>query len=286
MGQLWIYRNNARFQGETVSSGQWREFVRQYGRRGPTEWGSTKWIRSRSSRKIIREELDPGDLFLCWQTDERAAIGLARLTKLEQRGEWTDLILEPVLEFPAPVRLRELAEQDASLRQVGFIAKHSQGTLARASADDADILLLACGVDPKTLDVTAVFDGPRRLGTGFGNPEENRRVESAGMSAVREALENQDWDVDEVSRTRGIGYDLRATRGRSEDHVEVKAVRGTARSFIITEGELQASKTDRRWRLALVTEALTRPTITWYSPSELRELEIRAVSHIASDPHT
>ena len=87
---LWIYRNNAKYQGDTVSIGDWTEFFDEYGADGPTEWGSTQWIKSPESRKIIREELRPGDVFLCWQTNKNSAIGLARFVEPRLVGEWTE----------------------------------------------------------------------------------------------------------------------------------------------------------------------------------------------------
>lgn len=282
MGRLWVYRNNRRQQGELISSGSWPAFFQELATDGAIEWGSTEWIRSSESRKIIREELEVGDLFLCWQTDDRAAIGIARLEELE-RGEWDVLYLEPVVEFPAPVPLRDLAEDDASLARVGFIAKRSQGTLARVTDREANVVLRACGVDPKTLDVVAIAS-EGRVGAGFGEASMNRQVELAGMKVVARELEGDEWVVEDRSKERGPGFDLRATRGGIVRHIEVKAVRGSDPAFILTEGELQAARRDRRWELALVTRAMTRPELTWYSRHEvLKELEIRPISHMVRD---
>ncbi len=61
-----------------------------------------------------------------------------------------------------------------------------------------------------------------------------------------------------MSRERDkIGYDLEATKGRGELHVEVKGVSGAALKFPITSNEVKQATNDKAFRLMVVTQALT-----------------------------
>ncbi len=46
--------------------------------RGPYEMGDEGWIKSASSLRYLREEVKRGDLFLCYETDRKQVVGLAR----------------------------------------------------------------------------------------------------------------------------------------------------------------------------------------------------------------
>ncbi|MGE0443036.1 MAG: DUF3883 domain-containing protein [Gemmatimonadales bacterium] len=92
-------------------------------------------------------------------------------------------------------------------------------------------------------------------GAGFGSPAENRRVERAAVTAVTKRLRAEGWTVTSVEAARQ-GFDLRCTRGTDELHAEVKGVRGSHPSFIITAGELEAARYDRQFALFVVTNAL------------------------------
>ncbi len=93
-------------------------------------------------------------------------------------------------------------------------------------------------------------------GQGFGSVEESERVERAAVQHVKHKYESARWSVKSVEH-ESCGYDLRCTRGTEECHVEVKGTAGRERSFIITANEHETAKSDRRFRLALVTGALT-----------------------------
>lgn len=284
MPALWVYRNNRQYEGATIAVGDWRELF-DLAPPEPIQWGSTEWIRSPESRKIIREELSPGDLFLCWQTDRRAAVGMARFAGAQQRGEWIDLHLEPVTFFRQPVRLRELAKRDRELAGVSFIAKHSRGTLARTSRSETEVILRACGVAATVLGDGNAPAAVKGVGAGFGDPLGNRQVEQAAIAATARHLRRQGWAVVDVSAQRGLGYDLLARREGQEQHVEVKGIRGTALRFVITDAELRASRRDGRWCLALVRAAVDDPRVELWSPGELHRLDIRPIAHLVREPH-
>lgn len=96
-----------------------------------------------------------------------------------------------------------------------------------------------------------------KVGAGFGSPEQNRKVEAAAIKKATRELRSKGYSV--VSRERDkIGYDLEATKGRSELHVEVKGVTGWAVKFPITSNEVKRAAKDKAFRLMVVTQALTR----------------------------
>jgi hypothetical protein len=56
-----------------------------------------------------------------------------------------------------------------------------------------------------------------------------------------------------------VGYDLHATRGMEELHIEVKGCGGDNPRFFVSRNEFAKGKRDAQWRLAVITRALRRP---------------------------
>jgi hypothetical protein len=89
------------------------------------------------------------------------------------------------------------------------------------------------------------------------------KVERAAVRHVKELLLRKGYRV--RSREREVcGYDLHATKRRSEMHVEVKGCSGMTPGFFISRTEHQAYQTDPKWRLVVVTGALRRPVASKY----------------------
>jgi len=79
----------------------------------------------------------------------------------------------------------------------------------------------------------------------------NPATEAAAVRFVRRKLRASGYAV--KSREREIcGYDLHATKGSTEVHVEVKGSVGRIPHFFISRTELKAAATDPDWRLAVV----------------------------------
>jgi hypothetical protein len=99
-------------------------------------------------------------------------------------------------------------------------------------------------------------------GAGFGDAQTNRLVERAAVRKVMHRLRQQGYRV--VSREKDrCGYDLEATKGRQELHVEVKGISGQGLQFPITKQEVQVSSADPAFRLVAVTQARTRKAQLW-----------------------
>jgi hypothetical protein len=94
-------------------------------------------------------------------------------------------------------------------------------------------------------------------GAGFGDPKMNRKVERAAVAFVTDWYVKQGWQVQSVE-AECCGFDLLCSKHGKEEHVEVKGVRGTVPSFIITRGEVQRAKNDTCFVLVVVTEALSK----------------------------
>lgn len=106
---------------------------------------------------------------------------------------------------------------------------------------------------------------------GFGTPEHRRNVELAAERAVTAELEQQGYDVIRRSDEK-IGYDLQAIdkQNRCELYVEVKGTAGTDRRFYMTPKEREFTSTDG-WRLAMVTDALGNPGVTFFTCREMEQ---------------
>ena len=74
-----------------------------------------------------------------------------------------------------------------------------------------------------------------QMGAGFGDPAENKLVETAAVRAVVKHYEVSGWLVRSVERDK-CGFDLECTKGGVIQQVEVKGVGGTGLCFIITAG--------------------------------------------------
>jgi uncharacterized protein DUF3883 len=99
---------------------------------------------------------------------------------------------------------------------------------------------------------------PRSPGAAGPWARPNPRSEHAAIRHVSRHLRDDGYSV--RSREREIcGYDLHATRGGQELHVEVKGCRDSLPRFFISRTELKIARADTRWRLAVVTNASRRP---------------------------
>jgi hypothetical protein len=118
------------------------------------------------------------------------------------------------------------------------------------------------GVRPLTQATARRFDEligthqPNARGGGYGKSEQNREVEIAAVSFVKEWYGKQGWVVESVERDR-CGYDVVCRFASEEEHVEVKGVSGSDQGFTITAGEVRQARDDSRFRLCVVTDALS-----------------------------
>jgi len=107
-------------------------------------------------------------------------------------------------------------------------------------------------------------------GAGFGTPEENRKVEQAAIQFVMNWYQEDGWEVLSVEQKK-CGYDLHCTKADEEEHVEVKGIRGNAPQFMMTASEVNLSHSDPAFRLCLVLNALTNPSLSYLTGREFTQ---------------
>lgn len=119
-------------------------------------------------------------------------------------------------------------------------------------------------------------------GAGYGDAEENKLVEEAAIDAVRQHYESNGWLVSSVEREQR-GFDLECRKGEFAEDVEVKGVRGSEQSFVITAGEVRQAGANKNFVLMVVALALSEsPLIFRYSGSEfLDQFELSPVQYRA-----
>ena len=124
---------------------------------------------------------------------------------------------------------------------------------------------------------------PAPSGAGFGNPEENKKVEEAAIAVVKEKYDLAGWKVRSVERDK-CGFDLECHKGETTENVEVKGVSGTEQSFFITAGEVEQAKINSKFVLIVVTSALSSsPVLSRCSGPEFdRRFELKVVLYRAA----
>jgi hypothetical protein len=120
-------------------------------------------------------------------------------------------------------------------------------------------------------------------GAGFGEAEQNRKIEQAAIRLVTDWYVRKGWKVRSMEALR-CGFDLLCTHASVEDHVEVKGVSGADRNFTLTAGELRKAKNDGRFLLALVTNALSgRPSLELFAAQRfLSEFRFEPIQYRAT----
>jgi len=123
----------------------------------------------------------------------------------------------------------------------------------------------------------------RQSGGGFGDPAENKIVESKAIRAVVKTYEADGWSVRSVERER-CGFDLVCSKKGAVENVEVKGVSAAQECFIITTNEAEQARTNIRFVLMVVTLALSAsPKLSKYSGLEFRRrFELSPIQYRAS----
>jgi hypothetical protein len=104
---MWVYKNNALGGDHQRATG---DFAELFDGKRAQEWGG-KWAFGARSSNYLDEGVGVGDEMLCYQTDKRAIIGLATVSKLTF-GDDARLWLRPVHRFPGSgVKVHQLKKQ-------------------------------------------------------------------------------------------------------------------------------------------------------------------------------
>jgi hypothetical protein len=125
---VWVYKINPK-RG-------WR-FDEYFGSRtrGVYEMGDEGWIRSASSRRYLREKVKLGDVFLCYETDRKQVVGVARAA-----SDGRDAGMGSLIDFCPPceaVRLQNPLARKPDLNHIlAFSPQRGRGTVQRIDADE------------------------------------------------------------------------------------------------------------------------------------------------------
>jgi hypothetical protein len=96
---------------------------------------------------------------------------------------------------------------------------------------------------------------PNAHGGLFGTPAESAVVEEAAIEAASRHYRAEGWQVFS-QEPLNLGYDLLCTRADEIRHVEVKGVRGSECSFILTANERDFAERNESFYLCVVVSAL------------------------------
>lgn len=183
---------------------------------------------------------------------------------------------------------RFLASETLPKRKAARSVRHAAlfkrtGDFKQGSVFQKDLRVADLPVGVRQGEMKRTSNARRAVGAGFGDPAENCLVEAAAMRAVVAWYKSRGWGIESVECDR-CGFDLRCSKGSVIEEVEVKGVRGSEPSFIITAGEVQQAQVSRRFVLMVVTSALSSSAIiTSYSGAEFRRrFRLSAIQYLAA----
>ena len=118
-------------------------------------------------------------------------------------------------------------------------------------------------------------------GAGFGNAEENKKVEIAAISHITKIFKDKGWYVESVENEK-CGFDLLCTLGEEIENIEVKGIKGSEVGFIITRGECDQAQNNSNFVLYAVTQALSSPQAHRFSgPDVLAKFDFLPIQYRA-----
>lgn len=126
--KFWVFKIN------TKRGWEFDEYFRSRAR-GPYEMGDEGWIRSASSLRYLRECVKRGDLFLCYETDRKQLVGLARAA-----SDGRDTGMGSLIDFCPPrhaVRLENPLRRKPDLDYIlAFTPQRGRGTVQKIDGDE------------------------------------------------------------------------------------------------------------------------------------------------------
>jgi len=128
MPKYWVFKINTK---------RGWEFGRYFRSRapGPYAMGDEGWIKSASSLRYLREEVRRGDVFLCYETDRKQVVGVARAA-----SDGRDVGMGSLVDFCPPreaVRLENPLVRSPDLNHIlAFTPSRGRGTVQRIEPDE------------------------------------------------------------------------------------------------------------------------------------------------------
>jgi hypothetical protein len=125
-----------------------------------------------------------------------------------------------------------------------------------------------------------------KKGWGFPDKEHRDKVEEISIEIATKLLKKKKYKIKDRQKDN-CGYDLLATRDNAptELHVEVKGTSNKEMSFFISKNEKE-HMLNPKWRLLIVTEALTNPRASLLNAAKVEKLfEFTPISWLATLPN-
>jgi hypothetical protein len=267
---FWLYKCNSRRRPWAAAYGDWDDFFKE---NLINSWGSTEW-----TSQITK--LNKNDAIIA--SDRNELVGLARVVEFQSRSGYQDVILEPLEQIGA--RVRPLKHKDPRIARIAALKRGNIRTIYPISDDDAKRLIRAASKDLQP-DIQGSYNQAEAAlkGAGFGTAEQNAEVERAATDFVKSDFVRRGWKVKDVSR-ENRGYDLLCEKRGQKLHLVVKGVSGTAHKFIITANEKNCWSEDKRFVLALVTNALTtnQKLALYRGPKDAERFSFSPISYASS----
>jgi hypothetical protein len=137
--RAWVYKVNSKRPGR-FTGWHFDQYFRYRGRQ-PQDMGGRDWIRSPMSWQRLRR-VRCGDLFVCYQSDERRIYGLARAVSRGYESLPGSGIFDSVDFAPRGLRLANPVDVRGSLfRHIRAFTVPSRGTIHALAADELRALL-------------------------------------------------------------------------------------------------------------------------------------------------
>jgi len=126
---MWVFKINTR------RGWEFDQYFRSKAR-GHYPMGDEGWIRSALSLRYLREDVKRGDLFLCYETDRKRVVGLARAA-----SDGRDAGLGSLIDFCPPrqaVRFENPLTRKPDLDHILAFSPHrGRGTVQRIDGDES-----------------------------------------------------------------------------------------------------------------------------------------------------
>jgi hypothetical protein len=167
------------------------------------------------------------------------------------------------------IRFSSPTGRDRLIRKNGIVNGKQLQTLRLLNHDSINLLETKWyGAVAKLSD--ELVANIRKGAAGFGNAENNRKVEKAAVDFVTKQYERDGWKVKSVEPLK-CGYDLLCTKNGKAEHVEVKGIGGGDLGFIITANEVSAARKNANFRICAVTSAITNPQLHTFTGGQFLE---------------
>ena len=126
--RVWVFKIN------TKRGWEFDQYFRSRAR-GPYEMGDEGWIKSASSLRYLRDEVKRGDLFLCYESDRKQVVGVARAA-----SDGRDVGAGSLVDFCPPreaVRLENPLSRHPDLDHIlAFGPERGRGTVQKIDSDE------------------------------------------------------------------------------------------------------------------------------------------------------